>query len=99
MKTKYACEFCHGWTMGFDTAEACAKHEAECDLNPAVQSCASCRHYVMACQAGKVADNWKPKGGPWEDEDDIPEPMGCKKIGDQQWRKHCDQWEAKPCKP
>jgi len=93
MTTKYSCDFCSSMLL---TADDCREHEAKCDYNPDNKSCARCFHYGYArtCDEEKKL-NWQPKGGPWENEDDIPEPMGCLLFGDQKWRTHCQGFSFK----
>jgi len=45
MITTYVCEYCHCHdSNGFREPEPCLKHEAECDYNPVMKTCATCKH-------------------------------------------------------
>jgi hypothetical protein len=65
VKHLFACEFCHGWSHGFDSPKDCREHEAKCDANPKNRTCVTCRHieHDERCVTRKV----RPKCVAWGD--------------------------------
>lgn len=88
----YTCDFCQA---SFKDREKEAYHEANCDQNPELKSCATCRYHDFQ-DGDKIREHWKPQGGPWESEDEIPTPLGCFIFNDQTWRRRCEKWKIKP---
>lgn len=60
---RYRCEHCH---KSYARKGACATHEAECHLDPAVRACTTCAHFTRqhlgtndcAVDAFPVFDDW-----------------------------------------
>lgn len=94
MTRKFTCDFCSSFFGGgFLTEQECQDHEAKCDGNPDNKTCATCKHWHEDWDTRATHKDWKPVGGPWESEDDIPDPVGCHQYHDQQYRGHCEKWE------
>ena len=91
MTATFSCDFCDAV---FREADRAAAHETACDLNPKCQTCATCKHWDYQ-DFDKSRAHWKPQGGPWESEDDIPTPTGCFVFNDQTFRTECLKWASK----
>lgn len=83
--TRYRCEHCH---KSYARKGACATHEAECHLDPAVRACTTCAHFTRvggsdygtndcAADAFPVYDDWN----------------GSERTVD--FTRHCTEWTAK----